>query len=273
MKHAVRIILPFAFLIVCAVVTCSFAETDTATPECRPPIVLAGVVLPHADIKEQVKPDEMGDVTEEQAEAIKEEPINDPLEPFNRAMFHFNDKLYFWLLKPFSQGYGFVVPKPARSAVSRMYDNVKAPIRILNNLLQGKFHNATVELARFVTNSTAGVAGMFEVASKIDDLPPHKEDLGQTFGVWGMGHGFYLVLPFLGPSSGRDALGWVGDRIVHPLTWVEPWELSLGFTVHETVNYFSLHIGDYEVLKKAAVDPYLALRNGFVQYRKKAVEE
>jgi phospholipid-binding lipoprotein MlaA len=203
------------------------------------------------------------------------ERIADPLEPFNRAMYHFNDKLYFWVLKPVARGYRFVIPEVARIGVSNFFTNIAFPIRFVNCLLQANFTGAGKELARFMLNTLAGFGGFWDHASRGDvGLTKQDEDFGQTLGVYGVGQGFYINWPILGPSSPRDTLGLVGDYFSHPFFYYDgPWLITWELRVYDKVNDTSLRIGDYEALKEAAIDPYVAIRDAYVQYRLKKVRE
>jgi len=188
-------------------------------------------------------------------------------------MYHVNDKFYFWLLKPVSQGYSAVVPEGMRISVSNFFYNITTPIRFVSNLLQLKMKTAGNELLRFAVNSTFGVGGLGDFAKDEMDVKRHDEDLGQAFGYHGIGHGFYIVWPILGPSSLRDTVGLVGDLLLHPVTYVNPYEASFGIFAYEDVNETSFHIGEYEDLKKSAIDPYISIRDAYVQNRQKKVEE
>ncbi len=202
--------------------------------------------------------------------------IADPIEPWNRAMYHFNDKLYFWLLKPVAQGYKAVLPEDLRAVFVNFYENIKAPILIVNHLLQGRPGNAGTELTRFVINSTMGAAGLRDCAGDCFGIKRQKAEFGQTLGKYGIGFGFYLVWPILGPSCPRDTVGWLGDLALTPTTYMSPHyastETAAGFTVHDKINDLSFHIGDYEAIKKAAIDPYVALRDAYVQHRNKVIK-
>ena len=208
-------------------------------------------------------------------EDTKEEAVHvaDPLSPWNRAMFHFNDKLYFWLLKPLSRGYKAVIPTPVRSGVRNFFHNITMPIRMVSCLLQGKGRAASAELSRFLINSTVGVLGFGNPAKRWTELNPSEEDLGQTLGSYGIGNGFYIVWPFFGPSTIRDSIGMVGDWFLNPVSYVDSTETYLEIRAFETVNETSYKIGDYESLKEAAIDPYVALRNAYIQHRRKKVNE
>ena len=206
-------------------------------------------------------------------ENVENNRIADPLYYWNISMYHFNDKFYFWLLKPVAQGYSAIAPEPVRIAVSNFFQNLTTPIRFAGSLLQLKLKNAGDELVRFVTNSTQGLAGFMDVAKSHYGIKAHDEDIGQTLGSYGIGHGFYLVWPILGPSSLRDTVGLVGDTLLNPVTYVNPIETAIGIRAYDKVNETTFHIGDYEDMKEAAIDPYVSLRNGYLQHRRKQVEE
>lgn len=200
-------------------------------------------------------------------------PVSDPLKPLNRVMFQFNDKLYFWALKPVARGYGAVVPLFARKGISNFFYNVRAPIRIVGSILQLKADKAMAEYSRFLINTTFGVLGFRNAVKNYPRLNPGEEDSGQTLAHYGVGNGFYLVLPFLGPSSLRDAAGLMGDSAyLDPTAYLKPAEAYYGTRALETVNSTSLRIGDYETLKKSAINPYEAFRDAYIQYRNHLIE-
>jgi phospholipid-binding lipoprotein MlaA len=199
--------------------------------------------------------------------------IADPLAPWNRLMFHFNDKFYFWFFKPIARGYKFVVPGFARRGVNNFFRNLYTPIRFTNSVLQGKGTAAGNEFASFILNTTWGVLGFGQPAQKKFNIPLSDEDLGQTFGVYGIGHGVYIVWPFLGPSTLRDSVGMVGDRFLNPVSYVEPTEAAIGIGFYDRLNETSFRIGEYEALKQAALDPYEAIRDSYIQFRRAAVEK
>jgi phospholipid-binding lipoprotein MlaA len=215
-------------------------------------------------------PDAAGDSFPEDVEPLPEKPpvrVADPIEPVNRAFFVFNDRLYFWLLKPVARGYAFVVPEFVRIGVRNAMANVAMPIRLVNSLLQGKVKGVGRELARFTINTTIGMGGLFDTAKNDWGIPASEEDTGQTLGVYGLGHGAYLVLPILGPSSLRDAAGLGGDTFLNPLSYLFDFRTGVAIRAGATVNNISLRIGEYEDIKAAAIDPYLAVRDGYVQHR------
>ena len=188
-------------------------------------------------------------------------------------MFHVNDALYFWVVDPIATIYEQVVPKPARIGVGNFFNNITTPVRLVNCLLQGKNEAAGREFDRFLINSTAGVLGFGDPAQDQHDLKPADEDLGQTLAVHGVGDGFYLVLPLLGPSTARDSAGFVGDLFLRPFFYLESCEAKVALSATEYVNKSSFHIGQYEAFKSAAVDPYVAMRQTYIQYRRKKIQE
>jgi len=147
------------------------------------------------------------------------EAANDPLEPMNRAIFDFNEGFYSYVLDPLSDAYKFVVPKGVRTMVRNFLSNLSSPIRLINNVLQGDTDQAQITLARFMTNTTVGFGGLFDPATQWG-MPLRNEDMGQTLAVWGANEGVYLVLPFFGPSSARDSIGFMGDLLMDPVTWI-----------------------------------------------------
>jgi len=215
--------------------------------------------------------DEYDDEYDDEEELVT---VADPLEPFNREMYTLNDVLYFLVLKPAARGYKAVIPVELRTCVSNFFHNIRFPVRCVNSLLQAKWSKAGDEFAQFFLNSTVGFLGIADVGSHYPGLKTSPEDTGQTFAVWGAGEGFYLTLPFLGPSTLRDGVGKVGDTLLDPLFWlIDDMYVSMGVRAGEVVNYTSFHIGDYEAIKAAALDPYVAIRNGFIQNRNKLIAE
>jgi phospholipid-binding lipoprotein MlaA len=143
----------------------------------------------------------------------------DPWEGWNRKVYSFNDGLDDYAMKPLAKGYDWIMPGFANTAVSNVFSNINDIGVTINDLLQGKFSQSGLDASRFIVNTTAGIAGLVDVATMID-LPKHNEDFGQTLGVWGVPTGPYMVLPFFGPSSPRGAVGRGGDVAMNPLTYV-----------------------------------------------------
>jgi phospholipid-binding lipoprotein MlaA len=196
----------------------------------------------------------------------------DPLKSFNRAMFQFNDKLYFYVLKPVAKGYKAVLPEPVRVSVRNALSNARMPVRVVNCVLQGKFCHTANELARFAVNTTFGIAGLFDPAKSFLKIEKHDEDFGQTLGFYGMKEVIPITWPFLGPSNVRDTIGLAGDTFTDPVLYVEPIVTSCTGILN-VVNETSLTLGDYEKFKESAIDPYISLREAYFQYRRKQIEE
>ena len=201
----------------------------------------------------------------------EEYTVSDPLEPINRGIFWFNDKLYFYLFKPVARGYRWAMPEPWQVAVKNVFSNLASPIRIINSGIQGKFTDAGNELTRFFINTTLGIGGLFDTAKENFNIRKHNEDTGQSLGYYGIGPGIYLVLPVLGPSDVRDAIGTFVDSrmdlvyyMFHGWTY---WEVK-GF---EKINDLALDKDTYETIKKEALDPYLFVRDAYMQYRQNKV--
>jgi len=238
------------------------------------------IVVAQSIMGEQIPSRELAASVGKEAPAEGEEEvplIADPIAPFNKAMYHVNDKLYFWLLKPVTQGYSHILPEPFRVVLNNAFDNLKSPGRVVNNLLQLRFKAAGNEFIRFIFNTIAGIGGLGDVATPALGIKKQEADFGQTLGHYGVGHGFYLVLPLFGPSSVRDGVGLAADRVMYPLSYISFNYLTFGeaagIYAEEKVNNTSFSIGEYESFKESAIDPYVAMRDAFVQYRQKKVED
>ena len=236
-------------------------------------IMLAQNRQPIPDEKESV--DELDDdfFDDDFDDTKQTQQIADPLYYFNYAMYSFNDFLYFAALKPLATGYKAVTPTAFRKGVKNFFHNLLFPVRFVNNLLQGKIKEAGTEVGIFLINTTFGLAGYHQVAQDDFNLNTSNEDLGQTLGSYSIGNGFYLVLPIFGPSSLRDTVGFVGDFFLKPVNYVDPWEARYGIKAFDTVTSISFRLGDYEALKKAAFDPYIALKDAYIQNRNEKIRK
>lgn len=201
-------------------------------------------------------------------------PVNDPLEPFNRVMFGFNDFVITYAFKPLGTAYGAVMPDPVETGISNFFDNIAFPVRFTNQVLQGKFGAAGRETQKFLLNSTVGIAGLMKPSDQYESLNPASEDLGQTLGHWGFGNGPYIVLPFLGASTLRDTVGFAGDRFLSP-TQYYPEEDHIRRWVEggERLNSLPGLVEEYENFTEAALDPYSSLRDGYLKFRARKVQE
>ncbi|HEX4871027.1 MAG TPA: VacJ family lipoprotein [Nevskiaceae bacterium] len=190
---------------------------------------------------------------------------SDPLEAINRPIFRFNQTADRYVLRPVARGYVAVVPEPVRGGIGNFFSNLFYPTVILNDLLQGKFAQGGEDLGRFVLNTTVGLGGFMDVASRVG-LPANDEDFGQTLGTWGVGPGWYLMLPLLGPASNRDLIGRVGDYYSSPTTYTDEEALEIGLNV---LNVIDTRAGllDADRLLEQQFDPYLFLRTVYLQRR------
>lgn len=216
---------------------------------------------------------EFDEFDDEFSDAKYDEAIHDPLVGLNRVMFVVNDKLYFWVMNPLATSYKKITPDVFRIGVRNFFDNAAFPIRLVNNTLQFKFRRAGTEISRFGINTTIGILGFHDVATKRYSLVPFNEDFGQTLGHYGFWEGFPLTLPVFGPSNVRDLLGLVPDYFLNPATYIDPSYASTAVKVYDTTNRLSLRLGQYENLKKDAIDPYTFFRNAYKKRRTSLIEE
>lgn len=199
--------------------------------------------------------------------------IYDPLEPLNRAFFEFNDKLYFWVLKPAKTGYTYVVPTEFRQCFRNFFNNLFSPIRLVNNILQARFGDAGVVFSRLLINSTVGVFGFADAALTEYGLEPRYADFGQTLGTYGFGEGIYINWPALGSSHIRSSFGYIGDSLANPVSYID---MTVGqraaYMTTRRVNSLSLRPATYEDLVKYSLDPYVTVRQSFYDFRRNVVQ-
>ncbi|HEY7168293.1 MAG TPA: MlaA family lipoprotein [Candidatus Binatia bacterium] len=224
--------------------------------------------------QEAVAPDVASAMELAETPAPGEDFESDPWEPFNEKMFNFNrEVLDRFILKPAATAWDFLLPDPVQRGIHNAFDNLAVVRRVVNNALQAKFLGSAKELARFTINSTVGLAGFFDVAKDGFGIEQSDEDTGQTFGVWGMGPGPYLVLPFLPPLTVRDAVGYALDVAMTPYTYFIPWYASFGGTATDLVNERSLNLDRFERVAETTIDLYSAVRNAYLQRRAAAIRQ
>src|SRR6202011_1321500 len=198
------------------------------------------------------------------------EAPSDPFEPFNESMLTFNRKADDWVLHPAATGYARVVPQPARASVGRFFQNVGVIPRFANDVFQGRFKQAGVETARFATNSTLGVAGLFDPADEWFGLKQEPNDFGLTLAKYGVKEGPYLVLPIFGPSTVRDALGKVADGAMNPVRYTAPSSAiyyELAATGLSAVNARSQNLTTFDDVDLYSVDLYGAIQEAYLERR------
>lgn len=236
----------------------------------------AGTSLPRTPLdNDKTGPLSTSFTSEEEAGSASGEDFDqDPFESFNEKMFWFNrEVLDRYILKPVATAWDFVLPDPVQKGIHNAFDNLAVVRRVVNNALQLKFVGTAKEVARFGINSTIGVVGLFDVAKDGFGIEQSDEDTGQTFGVWGLGPGPYLVLPFLPPLTIRDGIGYAFDTAMTPYIYFIPWYASLGGTATNVVNERSLNLDRYERVAESTVDLYSAVRNAYLQRRAAAIRQ
>ncbi|MCP4047056.1 MAG: VacJ family lipoprotein [Gammaproteobacteria bacterium] len=192
------------------------------------------------------------------------DPENDPWEGFNRKVFAFNDGLDK-VARPIAVGYDKIMPDPFQRGVGNFFRNLDSPVTYISQVLQGKFDESITTIGRFLVNSTVGVLGFFDVATKWG-MPFYNEDLGQTFATWGYKDSRYLMLPFFGPSTFRDGVGRLGDSYIHPVGRAirsnNEWALWIVRGIDLRARYL-----DQDAEFNEAYDPYVLMRDVWMQNR------
>jgi phospholipid-binding lipoprotein MlaA len=194
----------------------------------------------------------------------------DPFEGFNRGVQAFNDDFDRSIAKPLATGYEKIVPAPVNNSITNFFSNLDDVIVLFNDILQLKFEQSLSDFGRITFNTTFGLLGLFDVATHMD-LPKHNEDFGQTLGYWGVGSGPYLVLPFLGPSTLRDSAGLAVDWEVDPMLQIEDTETKWGAVGLKAIDTRADLLRASRILDTAALDPYVFLRDAYLQRRQNLV--
>ncbi len=264
-----KVSIPALLVVAAAVPLLTSCSTPSRKPSAPASAAVAGISKPDGkSVKEQ------GNELDEYRAVL----IADPLEPLNRVTFSLNHGLYSYLFRPISTVYKAVFPKVVRTGISNAFDNVKFPVRFVNDALQGNFERAGQETGRFFVNSTIGIGGLGRPADRIPALANvPAADTGQTFAKWGIGHGAYLVLPVLGPSSLRDTVGLAGDYALNPVSWVTIWYGGYAWTLAipstNTVRAMPDQLDIYDAATKNTLDRYIAARSSYIQYREEAARK
>ena len=241
------------------------SKTSIASKLAVPALAVSTLFIQNAWADAQQKQDAV--VLDESVVAEKaQRNERDPYEGFNRSMHGFNMTVDRWFLKPVATGYKEITPVFVQSRVSNFFSNLKGINVVLNDLLQGKVDQGASDIGRFTTNSTLGVLGLFDVATDLG-IESHNEDFGQTLAVWGVGEGSYLVLPIMGPTTTRDGAASVLDRAANPGTYVP------GVGIVEGINDRANAQGALNFIDEAALDPYVFMRESYLQYRSNLVND
>lgn len=190
----------------------------------------------------------------------------DPYESFNRTMYNFNESLDKAILKPLAKGYKAIMPVPVDNGITNFFSNIDDVVSAVNNLLQFKLTRAASDVSRILVNTTIGLLGFIDVASNLN-MPKYGEDFGQTLGAWGIDPGPYIVLPFFGPSNGRDTIGLVVDWYTDPVAYLEPESHRWMVRGLRLIDRRADLLGASRVLEQAALDPYEFSRDAYLQKR------
>lgn len=205
---------------------------------------------------------------------LEEEAVQpDALEGVNRGIFSFNDGFISYVFTPINTVYTGFFPQDIRNGFGNFYRNLGYPVRLVNALLQFKFDKIGKETASFAMNTVFGVGGLFHITRDMPSLKSSPEDFGQTLAFYGVGHGTYLVLPIIGPSSLRDAVGSVADSFAHPLSWVQPDSAKFALVGHDKANTASANLPTYENIKAESFDHYTSMKDVYFQYRTSLEEQ
>ncbi len=227
-------------------------------------VILAATILTHGCASRP---------SDDDPEAIAAyDELNDRLEPTNRVIFDVNDSIDESVVEPAARGYRTVVPDLGRQGIGNFLQNLRSPVNLANDILQGKGERAHDTLIRFLVNSTFGVGGLIDVASA-EGMEGHDEDFGQTLAVWGVGEGPYFVIPLLGPSNARDATGLVVDTFFDPLTFVAPFVVSLSRRVVDGVDQREEVLEALEEIKGTSIDYYATIRSLYRQRRENEIRD
>ncbi len=247
-------------------------------------IQLAEVMTDTASDAPFTETDSEFDAFEDEFADAEAPTVADPFSGYNRAMTRFNDKFFDYVLSPTAKGYNAIVPEGGRIGIRRFFKNLFFPMRFVNNFLQFKYERAAIETTRFLINSTVGLLGFFDPAKEWLDLEAYPEDFGQTLGFYGVGPGFHLVLPFLGPSNLRDTIGLIPDTYSIPITYIPEMNISgtsesdrlliaFGVESYRRLNTASLSLEEYESFRRDALDLYTFLRDAYERNRTAQIKE
>lgn len=195
----------------------------------------------------------------------------DPLEPVNRPIWQFNNTADRYVLRPVTRTYANVTPDPVETGIDNFLSNLVYPVTIANDLFQLKLHYAAADITRLLVNTSVGLVGIFDVATGLG-LPERDEDFGQTLGYWGVGQGVYLMLPFLGPSTGRDLTGYGVDYFLDPTFYID--RTATEWTLH-ALYLLNLRAGllGFDQTVRNAFDPYAFIRTAYLQRRLSKVHD
>jgi len=227
-------------------------------------VFLLAIGVSSALIAAETAPSNLSD---DEITVVSYEPseFSDPLIGFNRAMFAFNDFSYRYALIPIAKTYRYIAPQPVQTGVSNVFSNIKAPIHIVNYLLQWQPSKAGTSTARFLINTTIGIAGIFDPAEAWFSLAKEETGFSDTLAHYGTGYGTYIVLPFLGPADLRSGTGMVADYLLNPVPYLTEQPDTSVIMAADALQNFAPTAEKYETLRDESDDPYLFFRNMYLQ--------
>ena len=205
-------------------------------------------------------------------EEYQQQPINDPLEKYNRFMNEVNWGFYDYFFSHILEGYNCIIPLGIRMGIENLFENLRSPLRFLGHILVLQTQDALNELGRFSLNSTIGILGVFDIASA-NKLYSKDTDFGIVFGKWGIGEGFPLVLPILGPSNLRDTLALPLNSLANPITYVNPTTNAIGLYVAQNISYAAKHKDVLDSVRRDSFSHYILMRQSYQAYREKLIKE
>lgn len=245
--------------------------TTPVTTLARLVAVLAWLALPAVAAAQATSPDAAQTAAAADDASSEDASANDPWEPFNRAMFDFNEGLDRWVVKPAAVGWDTVLPRPVQVSIDNFFDNLKFPARFVNDLLQGELDPAAVTLCRFAVNTTAGLGGFIDWGTDMG-LPKHSADFGQTLGRWGTPPGPYIVWPVFGSSNPRDTVGIAADSYLDISALFGDLATLAAARVVQTVNTRSLLLDEVDSAREASFDFYIAVRSAYFERRQRLIK-
>ncbi len=251
-----------AYLLVLGCATVDEAEVASASG-----INAEGAVPTEITTTEFITNDQIQSPAPSTEQDLDAEIDTDPWEGFNRAMYSFNDGLDEFVLKPTAKGYKIIMPHYISTGVTNFFSNLNEFTVLANSFLQGKFIDGASDTGRLLINSTLGLLGIIDVASYMQ-LEKHDEDFGQTLAVWGIGDGPFVVWPVIGARNMRDTVGWTGDWVTNPYTYVQPISINWGLAITDIIDDRARLLGAKDVLTEASSgDPYIFMREAYKQQR------
>tara|TARA_B100000315_G_scaffold43510_1_gene38411 strand:- start:457 stop:1317 length:861 start_codon:yes stop_codon:yes gene_type:complete len=239
----------------------------------KPNISMEVVGTPE-DLGEQEANEEFEDDVFDEDGGAEDEAIYDPIEPLNRLVWSFNEKLYDNVMDPVARGYSKVLPEPLRIVIKNFFSNLTEPISLISSAAQNNKEKVDRSIGRFLINSTLGIGGLFDPAGKIFNIKKANEDIDQALGYHNVPTGAYIMLPIFGPTTTRGIVGKISQAFLSP-EFIFGIDIltATGVRSEEMVNEISLNLGQKEELDSFALDPYTSVKDFYIQRRKALIKE